>query len=100
MAYIAIAVQLFITIKVKGLFSTMPGAIKLMFALFIMSCGIGHLLDGVLPFFWPYYPLFTAWHSVTAVLSVSTAAFFPRMVIQALLDQQKGNNNDGNDKGK
>lgn len=91
LAYLVIAAQLFITVKVGGLFKSWPGLIKVLFGLFIFSCGVGHLLDGVLPFFWPYYPLFTAWHILTAVLSVTTAAVFPRMVIQVLLDKNKGN---------
>lgn len=92
MSYLFLVFQLFVTVKVKDLFVTWSGKIKILFGLFILSCGIGHFFDGVLPFFWPYYPLFTAWHVITAILSVTTAALFPRMIIQAVLDQQRGNN--------
>ena len=36
-------------------------------ALFILSCGLGHLLDGVVSFIWPNYRLFALFHTITAI---------------------------------
>lgn len=39
-------------------------------ALFVLLCGIGHFLDGVLAFLVPMYHLLTVWHSITAIVSL------------------------------
>lgn len=39
------------------------------FAGFILFCGLGHLLDGVMSFFYPRYHLVAVWHAMTAVAS-------------------------------
>lgn len=41
------------------------------FALFILSCGVGHLWEAVV-FAWPAYRLFTVWDILTAVSSWAT----------------------------
>ena len=38
------------------------------FALFILSCGIGHL-EGIISFAWPAYHLFAVWNALTAAIS-------------------------------
>lgn len=47
-----------------------------MFMIFILSCGLGHLMD-VLVFYWPMYRLFTIIDFITAVSSVATAIVLP-----------------------
>lgn len=42
---------------------------RITFAIFILLCGVGHLLDGALSFFYPYYHFFAVWHALTAVAS-------------------------------
>ena len=42
------------------------------FAVFIMSCGIGHLID-IVVLWWPLYQLQAWWCCVTAVSSLATA---------------------------
>ena len=39
------------------------------FAAFILFCGLGHI-EGFLFFHYPYYHLFSLWHSVTALVSI------------------------------
>lgn len=52
------------------LMSNMDAKISLwLYALFIFCCGIGHLLDGKLSFYWPAYRLFALWHLLTAMVS-------------------------------
>jgi len=53
--------------------------IMLMFALFIFSCGIGHLMN-VLAFSWTPYRFFTFIDCVTAIASVPTALLYPNVV--------------------
>lgn len=50
--------------------------IVLMFVIFILSCGLTHLMD-VLAFSWAPYRLFTFIDCVTAVASVPTAILLP-----------------------
>jgi hypothetical protein len=52
--------------------------IVLMFVFFIFFCGLTHLCD-VLVFDWAPYRLFTLVDTITAVLSVTTAVFLPRV---------------------
>jgi len=40
------------------------------YALFILTCGMGHLLDGVMSFFKPMYHLWMVWHWLTALISM------------------------------
>ena len=42
--------------------------IRIVYAAFIISCGIGHI-EGVMAFKWPTYHAFAVWHSITAVIS-------------------------------
>ena len=48
-----------------------------LWALFILFCGIGHLIENVGAFVAPNYYVFTAWHLITACLSLYTAVTFP-----------------------
>ena len=48
-----------------------------LWALFILFCGLGHLIENVGAFFAPNYYVFTGWHVVTALLSLYTALTFP-----------------------
>lgn len=43
------------------------------FAIFIMSCGLGHVLD-VIVLWWPLYQVQAWWTCVTAISSLATAA--------------------------
>lgn len=38
------------------------------YALFILTCGIGHF-EGLVSFSWPNYHLFAFWHALTALIS-------------------------------
>lgn len=53
------------------------------FAVFITSCGLGHLLD-VIVLWWPLYRLQAWWTCVTAVSSLATAAVVWRARRQVL----------------
>lgn len=53
----------------------------LLFSLFILFCGVGHILDGPLAFIWPNYRVFALWHLVTAFLSLATAIVLPRLLL-------------------
>lgn len=48
-----------------------------LFALFTASCGIGHLMDGFLPFFYPAYRMIALWHWLTAAVSLATLFAMP-----------------------
>ena len=48
-----------------------------LWSLFILFCGVGHLVENVGAFVAPNYYVFTAWHIVTALLSLYTAFTFP-----------------------
>lgn len=43
------------------------------YSLFIASCGIGHLVDGWLSFYWPAYRFFAIVHAFTAFISITSA---------------------------
>ena len=64
----------------------------LSFIVFILLCGGGHLLDGVVMFYWPNYRVATIWHVCTAIASVVTALTLPlavhRMWSTQLLDKR------------
>lgn len=38
-------------------------------ALFTAFCGVGHVLEGIVSFWWPAYRFFTVWTWLTAVVS-------------------------------
>lgn len=44
--------------------------LRIAFFMFILTCGLGHLFDGVLSFWWPLYHAWALWHAVTATASV------------------------------
>lgn len=76
-AYIAIPAILFLAVRQskKRQPSTLPALhprehniIRTTFALFILTCGLGHL-EGLLAFRWPAYHLFALWHGFTALVS-------------------------------
>lgn len=43
---------------------------RVVFALFIFSCGMGHLLENIGAFYWPAYRFFALWHVLTAISSL------------------------------
>lgn len=47
--------------------------LRIAFFMFILTCGFGHLFDGVLSFWWPLYHAWALWHAVTAFASVVAA---------------------------
>ena len=51
-----------------------------LWAMFILSCGLGHIIENVGAFLVPNYYFFTAWHLSTAALSLYTAYTFPRAI--------------------
>ena len=54
----------------------------ILWALFILFCGAGHLLENVGSFLVPNYIVFAAWHSLTALISLYTAFTFPKAVMR------------------
>lgn len=48
-----------------------------LFVAFIAACGIGHAIENIGAFWFPNYPLFAAWHAMTAAISVATAVLAP-----------------------
>ena len=45
------------------------GSMSLIYAAFIFSCGVGHLIEGILPFFYPNYLFVALWTWQTAFIS-------------------------------
>lgn len=86
LSYFVIPIQLLLVTKHYKMRKTPKAWIILLFALFIFACGVGHVLDGVMPFVWPSYRVIAAWHCVTAVASVGTMMVVPRLAIQQLID--------------
>lgn len=61
---------------------TIPATVVFSYAVFIFCCGAGHLLSGVMPFFWPNYHLIAAWNYLTAAVSwVANAALASFIVL-------------------
>ncbi len=42
---------------------------RMVYGAFILFCGFGHLVDGVVSFQWPAYRLFALYHTLTAAVS-------------------------------
>ena len=81
MAYMAIPLGLYVGLRwreVKQLDRNARAVYA--FVTFILLCGFGHLLDGVLSFSWPNYYVFTAWHAMTAIASWYAALMVPRIM--------------------
>ena len=55
-----------------------------LWALFILFCGLGHLFENVGAFFVPNYYFFTIWHLLTAGLSLYTAVTFPKAAVKII----------------
>ncbi len=66
-AYHRILLQLWRLNREKRL--RMPPHTYAGFMIFLIFCGTGYLLDGVVAFWWPGYFLFAIWHTITAGLS-------------------------------
>ena len=62
-----------------------------LFAMFISACGLGHVIDGVMAFFWPNYLVFAMWHAYTAIVSVfvSVAMIHMRHDIRDAVNQHR-----------
>jgi len=55
----------------------------LLFGLFILSCGLGHLMD-VISFYYVPYRLFVLIDCITAIFSIFTAIIFPPVVFDII----------------
>jgi hypothetical protein len=82
LAYVFMAICLILIWK-KRRCDMEYGWILLCFAAFIAACGLTHICD-VAVFWWPGYRLFALVRSVTAILSVVTAAWLPWVTKLAL----------------
>lgn len=49
-------------------------ALATIFVCLFVTCALGHLLSGVMPFYWPAYRLIAAWDTVTAVVGLCAVA--------------------------
>lgn len=70
--------------KIKAMIAT-DGWMLVAFSIFIISCGLGHLMD-VLVFSWAPYRLFTLIDIVTAISSLATAVMLPKTAKRLLQD--------------
>lgn len=57
--------------------------VVLMFSVFILSCGLGHLMN-VISFYYAPYRFFTLIDSVTAISSILTAVMLPSIIYDTL----------------
>ena len=81
-AYMALPIQLGKSLKSGWRFGTKTQT--LLWAAFIFLCGCGHLIENVGAFWLANYYVFTAWHILTALVSLYTAATFPRAMAKVL----------------
>lgn len=86
-SYFAIPVMLVLAMRMRERRTgdATPGAVRLvllLFAAFIICCGVGHVLDALL-FWWPAYPLVAVWAALTALVSAVTASQMPRVLLEA-----------------
>ena len=60
---------------------------RYVYGAFILSCGLGHLFDGVLSFSWPAYRFFACWHMLTGIISLNAVAYtwFVRLKLAAVV---------------
>jgi len=71
-AYLAIPLGL-IYLSLHGRDSPRISRLTALFSAFILMCGLGHLFDGVLAFWWPAYRFFAVWHLATGIVSGVTS---------------------------
>lgn len=77
-AYTSIPIALLVIVRKKRSILPYP-YLWVMFSLFIISCGLTHLMESVI-FWWPAYRLLGLLKAATAVISVSTALLLlPRL---------------------
>lgn len=83
LAYLAIPLGLvFLWLESKE--SPRLRRVTVLFATFILLCGLGHLFDGVLSFIWPAYHFFAVWHVATGLVSVLTAVVLLRRLAELM----------------
>ncbi len=80
-ANVAIALSyLIVTVEIGRVarrVSILDRPVAFLLVLTFLSCGLGHLVDGVLMFYWPNYRVATIWHLCTALTGLVAAITFP-----------------------
>ena len=78
------AVLLHLVANLWGAAKVLEKLVLTLFAAFILLCGIGHIINDVMPFFFPAYRLTVVWNVLTAIASLATLALL-RPIIAALI---------------
>lgn len=60
----------------------------LLFLMFILFCGLGHLMENVGAFVWPAYGVFALWHLGTAIVSHMPASRFSESVDSVIAERR------------
>lgn len=89
-AYILLPLNLLRLLRMQGWHAENSRQL-LLWASFILLCGLGHALDNIGAFMWPNYRVFSLWHDLTAIISLWAAFTFPWWLSQLMLrnDQEK-----------
>ena len=79
-AYMGIPLMLFWSYRRFAREGSQRRWLAVLFAAFIFSCGAGHVVGGILPFYWPNYRFVALWDTMTWLLSTATMLAMPSMV--------------------
>lgn len=103
LAYMAIPLSIYMATKALKVEVMGSSWLSRIFMAFILLCGVGHAIDGVLAMYWAHYDWIVWWHTATAIVSVMTVISIPiaiggvaKSINEALADSRKLASN-GND---